>query len=151
VKWLLDTNVVSESIRPDPNRKVLAWIAAHPGDELAISILTLAELRDGVARLGTASRQRLFDAWMNTDVMPNFGDRTLPVTLEILIEWLRLSRLLGAKGKPQAAADLIIAATARVHDLTIVTRNIRDFTNTGVVVYDPWSGKTEVMAAPDAR
>ena len=93
MKWLLDTNVVSESIRPDPNRKVLAWIAAHPGNELAVSVLTLAELRDGVAALGDASRQRLFDVWMSTYVVPNFGDRTLPVTFEILVDWLKLSRL----------------------------------------------------------
>ena len=124
MKWLLDTNVVSESIRPDPNRKVLAWMAAHPGEELAVSVLTLAELRDGVAALGDASRQRLFDVWMSTYVVPNFGDRTLPVTFEILVDWLGLSRLLNVKGRPRGAADLIIAATARVHDLTVVTRNV---------------------------
>ncbi len=151
MKWLLDTNVVSESIRPDPNRKVLAWMAAHPGEELAVSVLTLAELRDGVAALGDASRQRLFDVWMSTYVVPNFGDRTLPVTFEILVDWLGLSRLLNVKGRPRGAADLIIAATARVHDLTVVTRNVSDFANTGVVVYDPWSGKTQVMDTPDAR
>jgi toxin FitB len=148
VKWLLDTNVVSESVRPDPNRRVLAWVAAHPGEELAISILTVAELCDGVAALGDASRQRAFDAWMNTHILPNFGDRTLPVTLEILVDWLGLSRALNAKGRPRVAADLLIAATARIHDLTIVTRNVRDFIDTGVVVYDPWSGDTHVMDAP---
>jgi len=148
VKWLLDTNVVSESVRPDPNRKVLAWIAAHPGQELVVSVLTLAELRDGVAAIGDSSRQRLFDAWMSTYVVPNFGDRTLPVTFEILVEWLKLTRLLNAKGRPQGAADLIIAATARVHDLTIVTRNVRDFVDTGVIVYDPWSGKSHAMDPP---
>jgi predicted nucleic acid-binding protein len=151
VKWLLDTNVISENVRPRPNLGVLAWIAAHPGEELAISILTLAELRVGVAALDDASRQQPFDAWMKTYVIPNFGDRTLPLTLDILVDWLRLSRLLKAKGRPPAAADLLIAATARIHDLTIVTRNVRDFVGTGVVVYDPWSGKTHAMEMPDAR
>ena len=88
MKWLLDTNVLSESIRPDPNRKVLAWIAAHPGEELAISLMTVAELRAGVAALGGASRQRSFDAWLRAYVVPNFGERTLPVTLEILVDWI---------------------------------------------------------------
>ncbi len=148
MKWLLDTNVVSESVRPHPNRKVLAWIAAHPGEELAISILTLAELRDGVAALADASRQQSFDAWMRTYVIPNFDDRTLPLTLDILIDWLRLSRLLNAKGRPRAAADLLIAATARIHNLTIVTRNVRDFARTGVVVYDPWDGTTHATDTP---
>ncbi|MFY9694959.1 MAG: type II toxin-antitoxin system VapC family toxin [Xanthobacteraceae bacterium] len=145
MKWLLDTNVLSESIRPDPNRKVLAWIAAHPGEELAISLMTVAELRAGVAALGGASRQRSFDAWLRAYVVPNFGERTLPVTLEILVDWIQLSRQLNARGRPKAAADLLIASTARTHDLTLVTRNFRDFADTGVVVYDPWTGNTRVM------
>lgn len=151
MKWLLDTNVLSESVRSDPNRNVLAWIAAHPAEELAISLITVAELRAGVAALGEISRQRSFDAWMSAYVVPNFGERTLPITLEILVDWISLSRQLNARGKPKAAADLLIAATARVHDLTIVTRNIRDFADTGVIVYEPWSGKTHVMEVPDAR
>jgi toxin FitB len=148
VKWLLDTNVVSESVRPHPNQRVLAWIADHPGDELAISILTLAELRNGIAALDDKGRERPFEAWMRAYVIPNFGERTLPLTIEILVDWLRLSRLLNAKGRPRAAADLLIAATARIHDLTIVTRNVRDFAGTGVVVYDAWVGKAHVMDAP---
>lgn len=148
MKWLLDTNVVSESVRPDPNRRVLTWIAARAGDQLAISILTIAELRTGVATLNNAARQRSFEAWMNAYVLPNFQDRTLPVTLEILIDWLNLSRLLNAKGGRRPPVDLLIAATARIHDLTVVTRNVRDFVDTGVIVYDPWSGDTHVMDQP---
>jgi len=148
VKWLLDTNVVSESVRPRANQKVQAWMAARADEDLAISILTLAELRDGVAALGNESRQRAFEAWMKEYVIPNFAERTLPLTLEILVDWLRLSRLLRAKGKPRAAADLLIAATARNHNLTLVTRNVCDFTGTGVIVYDPWDGETHVMEAP---
>jgi len=148
MKWLVDTNVISENVRPDPDRRVLNWIAARAGDQLAISILTIAELRAGVATLNNAARQRSFEAWMSAYILPNFQDRTLPVTLDILIDWLNLSRLLDAKGGRRPAVDLLIAATARVHNLTVVTRNVRDFVNTGVVVYDPWSGETHVMDAP---
>ncbi|MFZ1920688.1 MAG: type II toxin-antitoxin system VapC family toxin [Xanthobacteraceae bacterium] len=148
MKWLLDTNVLSESVRPNPDRKVLAWIAAHPGEELAISLITVAELRAGVAALGEIGRQRSFDAWMSAYVVPNFGERTLPITLEILVDWIALSRRLDARGRPKVAADLLIASTARVHDLTLVTRNVRDFAQTGVIVYEPWSGKTHVMDKP---
>jgi hypothetical protein len=151
VKWLLDTNVLSESIRPNPDRKVLAWIAAHAGEELAISLITVAELRAGVAALGEISRQRSFDAWLSAHVIPTFGERTLPLTLEILVDWIELSHRLNARGRPKAAADLLIASTARIHDLTLVTRNLRDFADTGVVVYDPWTGNTRVMDPPDAR
>jgi toxin FitB len=151
VKWLLDTNVLSESIRTQPDRKVLAWIAAHPGEDLAISLITVAELRAGSAALGEISRQRSFEAWLRAYVIPIFGERTLPVTLEILVDWIQLSRRLNAQGRPKAAADLLIASTARIYDLTLVTRNLRDFANTGVVVYDPWTGNTRVMDPPDAR
>ncbi len=148
MKWLLDTNVLSEGIRPYPDRKVLAWIAAHPGEQLAISVLALAELYNGVAALGDDNRRSELDRWMSAYINPTFGERTLPLTLDILIDWLRLSRLLQAKGRPRVAADLLVAATARVHDLILVSRNIRHFANTGVILYDPWSGKTHVMDAP---
>lgn len=151
MKWLLDTNVLSENIRLDPDRKVLAWIAAHQGGELAISLITVAELRAGVAALGEISRQRSLEAWLSAHVIPSFAERTLPLTLEILVDWIELSRRLNARGRPKAAADLLIASTARVHDLTLVTRNLRDFANTGVVVYDPWTENTRVMDPPDAR
>ena len=151
MRWLLDTNVISETVRRNPDKGVLAWLAAHPGDDLSISVLTLAELREGVLSLGDKNRQRLFDTWLDGDVIARFGDRILPVTLEILVDWLRLSRALVARGRPRAAADLLIAATARVHDLTIVTRNVRDFARTGVVVYDPWNDRTQIMDASHGR
>ena len=151
MKWLLDTNVISESVRPIPDRRVSAWIAAQPEDQFRISILTLAELQAGIVALGNVRRKRRFDAWMETYLLPNFADRTLPISIEILVDWLRLSRQLNAIGRPQAAADLLIAATARTYSLITVTRNVRHFANTGLVVYDPWTGRTHHMDAPDAR
>jgi len=151
VKWLLDTNVLSESVRPDPDERVLAWIAAQSLVELAISLITVAELRAGIAASGNINRQKSFEAWMSAHIVPSFDERTLPITLEILVDWIALSRQLSARGRPKAAADLLIASTARIHGLTVVTRNTRDFANTGIVVYDPWTGKTQAMDAPDAR
>jgi toxin FitB len=148
VRWLLDTNVISESVRPNPKQKILDWIASHPLDDCAISIVTLAELNHGVVAVGDAARRDAFDEWMNERILPSFGSRTLQLTLDVLVQWLDLSRRLGAKGRPKSAADLMIAATARVHNLTVVTRNVRDFANSGVVVYDPWNGKTHQMDLP---
>ena len=150
MKWLLDTNIISETVRDRPHPQVIEWIAAETAENLAISIVTLSELLDGAATARDELRRKL-TTWVELDVTDRFRDRILPLTSNILIDWLRLGRLLRAAGRSREAADLLIAATARVHKLTLVTRNIRDFANTGVVVYDPWSGKTEVMAAPDAR
>jgi toxin FitB len=105
-------------------------------------------LNHGVVAVGDAARRDAFDEWMNERILPSFGSRTLQLTLDVLVQWLDLSRRLGAKGRPKSAADLMIAATARVHNLTVVTRNVRDFANSGVVVYDPWNGKTHQMDLP---
>ena len=145
MKWLLDTNVVSEGVRNRPNDKVLSWIAAQPDTDSAISVVTLAELRDGaLSARDEAKRNRLIN-WIETKVLDSFDSRTLPLTVEILVDWVGLARILRSKGHTRDAADLLIAATARTHNLILVTRNVRHFAGTGVVVYDPWNGETHRM------
>ena len=108
----------------------------------------LAELRHG-AMVATDSKRRFeLTEWIDGEVTGSFAGRILPVTVEILIDWLELVRRTAASGKPRGPADLLIAATARIHDLTLATRNVRDFADTGVVVYDPWTGKTHRMERP---
>ena len=148
MKWLLDTNVASESVRARPSPAVIRWIAARPPEELAISIVTLAELRDGALTARDEARRRVLSQWIDTEIANSFHNRTLSLTTEILIDWLQLSRRLTAKGRPQVAADLLIASTARVHDLVVASRNTRHFAGTGVIVYDPWSGKTHKTGPP---
>ncbi len=142
MKWLLDTNVVSEAVRDRPSSRVAGWIAARPSVDTAISIVTLAELRDSASSARDDAKRRQLTQWIDAEIVDSFGSRTLPLTIEILIVWLRLSRRLRAKGSTRDAADLLIAATARVHDLTLVSRNARHFAGTGVVVYDPWHDVT---------
>jgi predicted nucleic acid-binding protein len=147
VKWLLDTNVVSEATRDRPHRNVINWIAAQAPEELAISAVTLAELTDGATSNPNETRRRKLTSWIEVEVSNVFRDRTLSLTPDILIDWLRLGRRLRAAGRSTEAADLLIASTARVHNLTLVSRNVRDFADTGIVVYDPWSAKSHVMDA----
>jgi predicted nucleic acid-binding protein len=142
VKWLLDTNVISEGVRKRPNAKVMAWMSAEESRDTAISVVTLAELRDGAATVRDQAKRRQLGEWIDTEIVNSFGDRTLPLTTEILMDWLGISRRLRAKGTTREPADLLIAATARVHELVVVTRNARHFASTGVVVYDPWNDET---------
>jgi hypothetical protein len=146
MKWLLDTNVVSEAGRANADRRVLAWMGARGLDQLAISIVTLAELQDGASQLRDIKRQRFYLDWLETDIVEGFQDRILPLTLPILTDWLSLSRKLSSTGKPRSAPDVLIAATARAHDLIVVSRNVRNFASTDTIVYNPWTGETHHMA-----
>ena len=151
MKWLLDTNVISETVRSRPHRNVIDWIATEMPENLAISFVTLSELSDGVATDRDQGRRRKLTNWVELEVSDRFRDRTLPLTSNVLIDWLRLGRRLRAAGRSREAADLLIAATARVHNLTLVTRNVRDFADTGLTVYNPWTGKTHQMEMHGAR
>jgi predicted nucleic acid-binding protein len=142
VRWLLDTNVVSESIQSRPNREVLTWIGRQPDDLLAISIVTLAELRRGAQANTNVERRTALMQWLDITIASWLGERTLALTLEILMDWLEVGRRLRRQGLPRDPADLLIASTARVHNLIVVSRNARDFAGTGVVVYDPWKSET---------
>jgi len=147
MKWLADTNVISEPMRARPDASVLNWIDTHEA-ELAISIVTLAELRDGVVTQSNAERRDRLEHWMSALVFPRFGQRTFALTLDVLTDFLALARKLGARGRPQSAPDLLIAATARTHRLIVATRNVRGFANTGITVYNPWTDETQEMEAP---
>jgi predicted nucleic acid-binding protein len=145
VKWLLDTNVVSESVQRRPNQAVVDWIAQRPPDQVAISIVTMAELWVGVQASANPERRTELVHWIEQEVENAFADRILPLTISILIEWLQISRRAAVAGRTRAPADLLIAATARAHHLIVVSRNARDFAGTGVLVYDPWNDKSHRM------
>jgi predicted nucleic acid-binding protein len=143
LKWLIDTHVISESTSSRPQAMVLAWIAGQPAEDLAISIVTMAELRDGAETAPTNERRGSLLHWIERQVEPAFRNRILPVTIDILADWLALARRLAAARQPRSAPDLLIAATARVHGLVVVTRNWRDFALTGVPVFNPWTGEKQ--------
>ena len=147
MKWLLDTNVISELVRPRPNADVLNWLDAEE-PALSVSVVTLAELRDGATTLSDPERRNRFERWISEIVIPRFDRRTFAVTLEVLTDFMALGHRLGARGRPQSAPDLLIAATARTNDLILVTRNTRDFAFTGVTLYNPWTDETQKTEMP---
>ena len=137
--WLLDTNILSELRRLKAEPKVLAFVAAHPLDELYISAVTLAELRFGIELLSEGSTRRdELNKWLTNTIRPMFDKRVLPVTEDIMLRW-RLVVEEGRKaGYTYSQPDLIIAATALHHGFTMVTRDRGDFEKAGVSVVDPW-------------
>jgi hypothetical protein len=148
VKWLLDTNVISEPARDRPHGAVIEWLRTKPLEDLAISIVTFAELQDGAeSNPDQYRRQRLLD-WVENEVATRFQNRVLALSNEVLVDWLRLSRRLRVKGITRDASDMLIAATARIYRVGLVTRNVRHFMDTALIVYDPWNDKTHHMETP---
>ena len=148
MRWLLDTNVVSETGRDRPAHAVIEWMRTKPVDDLAISIVTWAELREGAESSPSSIRRQNLLRWIEKEVSTTFDGRILGLSTGILVDWLRLSRRLRTHGMVRDASDMLIAATARTYDLIVVTRNTRHFIHTGVVAYDPWNAKTHIMDPP---
>lgn len=148
MRWLLDTNVVSETVRPHADKAVLSWIALQAPQLVAASSVTIAELRVGIQLSADPRRREQLSRWVDEEVPAWFEDRLLPVTTSILCDWIMIGRMLAARGVTRNPADLLIAATARIYNLIVVSRNVRDFADTGVNVYDPWNRKTHRMDQP---
>ena len=140
MNYLLDTNLISEWIKPEPNRGVVTWTAEADEDRLFISVVTLAELRHGIDRLTAGRRRDRLDSWLQHDLPDRFGERVLPVTLNVADKWGRIVTKCEALGRPIGVMDAFIAATADVHKLAVVTRNESDFESAVASIVNPWSG-----------
>ena len=138
MKFLLDTNVISEPMRARPNAGVLAWLAEVDEDSVFLSVVTITELRYGIERLANGKRRDRLDAWLRKDLQSRFERRILPVDLGIADACGRLVARSESMGRPIEPRDAFIAATAEVHDLSLVTRNASDFEATVKPIVTPW-------------
>lgn len=136
--FLLDTNVPSELVRPQPEPKVKTWVAARDLDTLFISSVSFGELRKGIILRSPGKRRAELEAWIETDLSILFSDRILPVTRSIAERWGVLEGQRQLAGRPLNVPDGMIAATALEHDLTLVTRNTNDFCGLGARLFNPW-------------
>jgi toxin FitB len=138
MSFLLDTNVVSEWTKPRPNPGVIDWLANVNEDSVYLSVVTLAELRHGIERLSPGKRRIQLEEWLRADLPLRFEHRILPVDAAIADEWGHLVARRESKGRPIHAMDALIAATAEVHSLTLVTRNASDFAQSAKSIVNPW-------------
>jgi hypothetical protein len=135
VKYLLDTDVIAELVRPKPDARVLGWFHEVPEASLYLSVLSLGELRSGVGRLKPRARRERLRVWLERDLPERFEERLLPVTAAVADRW---GRLIADAGRPLAAVDSLLAATALTHGLRMVTRNLKDFRFGGLEAVSPW-------------
>jgi toxin FitB len=137
---LLDTNVVSEPLRPAPNPRVVAWIDAQSLETLFLSAITVAELRAGVALLPAGKRRSNLQESLETKVLPLFTGRVLPFDLGCTQAYAELRAKARALGLAISSADGYIAAIAAANGLVVATRDTRPFEGAGITVINPWLG-----------
>ena len=140
--YLLDTNVLSELTKPAPAPKVEAFF---------VTVLSIGEIRKGIASLPASNRRALLENWLDNEIMPWLENRVLPVTLAIAERWGGLSAQLKAKGKIRPIVDAILGATAFQHDLVLVTRNVRDYADLGISILKSLGNSLSAATYCDAR
>ncbi|MBY0329416.1 MAG: type II toxin-antitoxin system VapC family toxin [Acetobacteraceae bacterium] len=141
-RFLLDTNVVSEAVRQRPSPALIEWLGAQPDEGLYISTLTVAEIRRGILEKEAGRRRRELEAWFAGAEGPQalFAGRVLPFDERAALEWARIMAEGTAAGRPRSALDMVVAATAAAHGLTVATANEKHFRDTGVPWFNPLAG-----------
>lgn len=138
MSWLLDTNVVSEWVKPKPSAPVAGWLDEVDEDQVFMSVVTFAELRRGVELMPRGRRRELLERWVDDDLAVRFEGRILGVDLPVAEAWGHITAAATRRGRRLTTMDALLAATALTRDLTLVTRNTRDFEGTGAELFDPW-------------
>lgn len=138
MRFLLDTNVLSEAARPEPDPGLAEWLEGQSTLDLCISVLTLGEIRKGVLLLAEGRKRDRLHQWLRAELTRQFTDRLLPVDEGVALAWGRLTAEGRRSGRRLPVIDGLLLATADRYDLTFVTRNESDCADRGVPVLNPW-------------
>ena len=136
--FLLDTNVVSEFVKPRPDERVVRWMNEIDEDQAFISVVSFAEIRRGIALLDEGKRKQSLDVWLREDLPFRFEGRIIDIDRAVAEDWGTVISWAKRNGIGLSALDAFIAASARVRELTIVTRNTKDFAALSIPLADPW-------------
>ena len=138
MNYLLDTCVVSELLKKDPDKKVLKWISEMDETSLYLSVLTFGEIHKGIEKLPQSKKKDRLHKWVNSDLRERFKNRILNFDLTSATKWGELQGKAELAGKPMSLIDGLISATGIVSDLIVVTRNTKDMEQSGVSLLNPW-------------
>lgn len=138
MNYLLDTCVISELAKPEPDAGVAQWLEDADEMSLYLSVLTLGELEKGIAKLPASARRRKIEAWVRRELAERFRDRLLDVNADVAAKWGALSGESESRGVPLPVIDALVAATSLVHGLTVATRNTADLERCGARCVNPW-------------
>ena len=138
MNYLLDTCVISEALNKQPNTKALEFVDNLDPEEVYLSAITIGELYKGIARLPASRRKNELQAWFEDELLVRYEGKILSLDADVLMTWGGLVAKLEADGCVMPAMDSLIAAIVLTHDMTLVTRNVSDFENSGVKIANPW-------------
>lgn len=138
MSYLLDTCVISEALTKQPNPNVLEFVDNLDPEEVYLSAITIGELFKGIAKLPASRRKNDLQTWFEDEFLVRYEGRILPLDAAVLMTWGRLMAKLETKGCVMPLMDSLIAAIAFTHDMTLVTRNVSDFENSGAQIVNPW-------------
>lgn len=138
MNYLLDTCVLSEFTRRQPDQQVIAWLNSVSEENLFISVITIGVIQRGIERLPDSARKTELIHWLNQGLLQRFADRTLAIDSETMLLWGSLTIRMESQGKPLSVMDSLIIASAFQNNLVVSTRNVNDFRPSGVRVINPW-------------
>lgn len=138
MRYLLDTNVISELVKPLPHENVWEWVNALPDEQLFISSITIGELQRGIELLPPSKRRSDYERWLQGQILTQYADRIIAVDTMVMLRWGTLMAETAAKGRSLPVFDSLLAATALTHNMQLVTRNVQDFADTGIQTVNPW-------------
>lgn len=138
MKYLLDTCVISELVKPVPNEKVTSWIKNIDENQLYISVLTFGEIQKGIEKLSDGQKKKKLTLWLEDDLSQRFENRIIPINLEIALKWGEIQAMSEHIGRPLPSIDGLIAASALTNNCIVVTRNISDMEQSTADLLNPW-------------
>ncbi len=138
MKYLLDTNIISEFISKIPNKNVIDYILALDENDLYLSVITIGEIKAGIEKLDKGSKKEKLLYWLENDLLNRFKDRIIDIDTEVMLQWGSINHRLKQLGKPLPIMDSLIGATSEVRDFILITRNEKDFKNLNIKVVNPF-------------
>ena len=140
MNYLLDTCVISEMVKPRPNKKVVDWVSSQNEDQLYLSVITLGEIQKGISKLSESKKKQTLKVWLQTDLLKRFSGRIVPINDQVALTWGVIQASAEQEGIIIPSIDGLIAATGITGNMTVVTRNVPDMKPSGVMLFNPWVG-----------